>query len=120
MPLEGELGAKPHLKKGGQMKSYQFSRPLSRSDDERGEKRSQKSILSEFKATYVENFFRFVSISLKLDGIVGTTGNWRCIRFGLNRLNGGGEIRVTQIPEFQENENLTTESAKIQHVVELL
>ena len=35
-----------------------FPRALSRSDGERREKRSQKMILSEFKATYVENFFR--------------------------------------------------------------
>jgi len=39
------------------MEPYHFSRPLGRSGDEKGEKRSQKTILSEFKATYTENFF---------------------------------------------------------------
>jgi len=37
---------------------------------------------------------------------------WRCIVFGLNRLNGGGR---SQIPEY-----LITDSAKIQHIDELL
>jgi len=38
------------------MEPYQFSKPLRRWDGEKSEKRSQKTILNEFKATYAENF----------------------------------------------------------------
>jgi len=37
---------------------YQFSRPLSRSEGDEDEKRSQKAILSKFKEISVENFSR--------------------------------------------------------------
>jgi len=48
----------------------------------------------------------FDSISWKLDWMVSTMENWRCTIFGLDWLNGEGEgeIKVTQIPEFWENE----------------
>jgi len=51
--------------------------------------------------------------------MVGTMENWKFIIFGLNRQN-GEEIRVTRIPEFWRNENLPTDSVKIQQLVEPL
>jgi len=45
----------------------------------------------------------FVSISLKLNRVASSMENWRGITFGLNRLSRGGESRVIQVAEFQEN-----------------
>jgi len=51
--------------------------------------------------------------------MVGTTENWSCTVFGHDQPNEGGE-RVTQTPEFWENEGQTTDSAKIQWIDTLL
>jgi len=54
------------------------------------------------------------SSSLKFDKMADTMENWRCIVFGLNRLNGEGkELRFSPISEFLEKGNLTTDPAKI-------
>ena len=55
----------------------------------------------------------FDCISLKLDRVVVCIEYWCCIVFGSIRPN-EGELGVTQIREFLENENLTTDFFEIQ------
>jgi len=52
-------------------------------------------------------------ISSKLGRTVFSIKNWCCIVFGPIRLN-EGELGITQIREFLENENLTTDFFEIE------
>jgi len=87
-----------------QMEPYQFLRSLSRSDGEKGEKRSQRTILCEFKVT-VENWFQ---TGLKGQFWLDFFENWQdggygeleMNSFGTGGMEGEGKLRLTQIPEF--------------------
>jgi len=97
------------------MEPYQFSSPLSRSNGERGEKHFQKTILTDFKATYVENSFRTrLKAQFWLDFSGTCWDGWYCGELELWTKQvkwGGAEDKGHLIPEFWENENLTTNTA---------
>jgi len=58
----------------------------------------------------------FHSISLKLDKMVGIMKNWSCTVFGPYQSKREGELGVTQIQEFLENESLATDFAETQQM----
>ena len=79
------------------MKSYQFSRSLRRSGGERGEKRSQKSVLNKFKTMHVWKIPFGLGYGTILTRFLWNLIGWwvyygelEMYSFWTNRLNGGG------------------------------